>query len=315
MRLSPRALLTRTVWATTLRPIRTLGIVLDVASHQLPADNHVHTQWSWDARAGSMFRSCERAIEIGLPAIAFTEHFDLTRWVTPDEVTATLTVHADLVDPQGYFNSPPLDVEGYQAELEECRSRFPELRIVSGVELGEPHWFRGQVADLLSAADFERVLGSQHSFLVDGEPWIVSDLVGPSAPDGWSPSDIVRAHLLETADLIRSCDEFGVLAHVDYAVRHWTEDANRFPFEQFEEEFRLVLETLADSDRVLEVNTVLPMSPVLVGWWYDVGGKAISFGSDAHRPEAVAHNFREAAAIAEHAGFRPNSAPHELWIR
>ncbi|MDQ2923627.1 MAG: PHP domain-containing protein, partial [Candidatus Dormibacteraeota bacterium] len=42
----------------------------------LPPDLHVHTEWSWDAAHGSMERSCERALEIGLPGIAFTEHAD-----------------------------------------------------------------------------------------------------------------------------------------------------------------------------------------------------------------------------------------------
>jgi histidinol-phosphatase (PHP family) len=47
----------------------------------LPCDSHVHSEWSWDARAvGSMEQSCARAIEIGLPAIAFTEHLDHTVW-------------------------------------------------------------------------------------------------------------------------------------------------------------------------------------------------------------------------------------------
>lgn len=46
----------------------------------LPADNHVHTEWSWDAPAGSMERSCARAAALGLPAIAFTEHLDHTVW-------------------------------------------------------------------------------------------------------------------------------------------------------------------------------------------------------------------------------------------
>ena len=44
----------------------------------LPADSHVHSQWSWDALAGSMEGTCRRAVEIGLPAVAFTEHADFT---------------------------------------------------------------------------------------------------------------------------------------------------------------------------------------------------------------------------------------------
>src|SRR4051812_7223770 len=46
----------------------------------LPPDNHNHSEWSWDAFAGSMEGSCARAVELGLPSIAFTEHVDLTRW-------------------------------------------------------------------------------------------------------------------------------------------------------------------------------------------------------------------------------------------
>jgi histidinol-phosphatase (PHP family) len=37
----------------------------------LPADHHVHTQWSTDALHGSMRDACLRAIELGLPAVTF----------------------------------------------------------------------------------------------------------------------------------------------------------------------------------------------------------------------------------------------------
>src|SRR6266446_5733836 len=47
----------------------------------LPGDSHVHTEWSWDAPNGSMERTCARAVAMGLPAVAFTEHADYTPWV------------------------------------------------------------------------------------------------------------------------------------------------------------------------------------------------------------------------------------------
>ena len=74
----------------------------------LPPDNHVHTEWSWDADAGSMEASCARAVELGLPSIAFTEHVDLTSWV----LAAPLR-DGDQLDEDGRFDPPPLDVEGY----------------------------------------------------------------------------------------------------------------------------------------------------------------------------------------------------------
>ena len=56
----------------------------------LPPDGHVHSEWSWDAAGGSMERSCARAVELGLPSIAFTEHADFTRWLIDPEVKAQL---------------------------------------------------------------------------------------------------------------------------------------------------------------------------------------------------------------------------------
>ena len=53
----------------------------------LPADCHVHSEWSWDtggptsAAQGTMERTCARAEKIGLPAVVFTEHLDFEdRW-------------------------------------------------------------------------------------------------------------------------------------------------------------------------------------------------------------------------------------------
>ena len=62
----------------------------------------------------------------------------------------------------------PIDVEGYFAELTEVRERFPELRIWSGVETGEPHLFAASVAAHLRDSPVDRVLGSLHSLDLDG---------------------------------------------------------------------------------------------------------------------------------------------------
>ena len=54
----------------------------------LPTDNHVHSQFSWDAFLGDMERTCERAVRIGLPSRAFTEHADFSwsEFDTLDEI-------------------------------------------------------------------------------------------------------------------------------------------------------------------------------------------------------------------------------------
>src|SRR6202049_391966 len=94
-----------------------------------------------------MERSCQRALEIGLPAIAFTEHADF------------VTIHKE---------QHSVDIDGYIDAIERCRAQFKGLRIVSGVELGEPHWFPEETATVLSGGRLERVLGSIHCVRLNG---------------------------------------------------------------------------------------------------------------------------------------------------
>ena len=166
----------------------------------LPPDGHVHTEWSWDAAAGSMERSCARAVALGLPSIAFTEHADFTAWVVEPQIRALMRPeNAARLLPDGRFRPPPLDAEAYLACVQRCRELFPGLRILSGTELGEPHWHEGQVKTLR--------------------------------------------------------------------------------------------------------------------WWYETGGEALVFGSDAHDPTDVARRFAGLAEAAEAAGFHPGRHPHDFWRR
>jgi len=81
---------------------------------------------------------------------------------------------------------------------------------------------------------------------------------------------------------------------------------------RFEEGFRAAMRSLADSGRALETNT-RRLWPWIPQWWTEEGGRAITFGSDAHEPEAVADNFPEAVAIVEFFGFRPGRRAEDIW--
>jgi histidinol-phosphatase (PHP family) len=276
----------------------------------LPPDGHVHTEWSWDAVAGSMERSCAQAAALGLPSIAFTEHADFTRWVIAPEVQAQMRpVNAGQVGPDGRWNPPPLDTVGYLACVARCREQFPGLRILTGMELGEPHWHEAQVKALPGIGDFDRLLGSVHTLALDG-PRMVDHLFA-----SMELGDLMRAYLAEVLRLVESPAPFAVLAHIDYPVRYWPAAAGPFDAGVFEEEYRAVLSALARSGRALEVNTSVPLPAPIAGWWYEAGGDALTFGSDAHRPSSVARDFASAAAMAQAVGFRPAGDLHDIWRR
>ena len=274
----------------------------------IPLDGHVHSEWSWDAVAGDMEATCARAVELGLPAVAFTEHVDHTRWLVSE---GTLDARARGERAPGTFTPGPLDVDGYLAALERCRDRFPDLHLVSGVELGEPHWHADAVAGVLAAGGFKRVLGSLHSLPEGTDAAEPPELFRRRAAD-----EVVRSYLAELAVMVEQTSTFEVLAHIDYPLRHWPSAAGPFVVSEFEAELRHALSTLAASGRVLEVNAKGPVLPEVVRWWREEGGRVVTFGSDAHSPAQLTElssRTGRAVAMVESFGFRPGRHPYDRW--
>jgi histidinol-phosphatase (PHP family) len=270
----------------------------------LPADNHVHTEWSYDTSAeASMVRSCEQALAIGLPAVAFTEHLEFTAGGEGDAIGGVAT------DARWWGRIKPLDVTGYLAAVEESRQRFPGLRILSGVEAGESHLFAASAGKVIHGHHFDRVLGSLHAVPYKGK-LVAADALFGSMPD----DDVMSYYFAELLQLIEGSDLFEVLAHLDFPRRYWPRGAHLYREEDFEEEYRTVLRALAKSGRVLEINTKSPLASVaMVRWWREVGGTAVSFGSDAHLPSRVGDRFKLAVDVVEAAGFRAGHDPYDFW--
>lgn len=242
-----------------------------------------------------MDRSCERALELGLPAIAFTEHAD---WALVHE------------------GQHSVDIAGYFDAVDRCRSKFPQLRIQTGVELGEPHWFPNESAEVLGAGPLERVHGSIHCIRLEGRLLDASQF--RSHPGIDFPA-AVREYFRETLAMVESGQPFETLAHLDYPKRYWQEGAEPYREQDYEAEIRAILAAAARTGRVLEVNTTrggtLCPGPLVVGWWRKAGGVAVSFGSDAHEPSRIAAGFDVAAQVVEAAGFKPAAEPTALWRR
>jgi len=250
-----------------------------------------------------MARSCEQAAALGLPAIAFTEHLEFTSGGDGDAITGLAT------DARWWSRIRPLDVTGYLAAIEECRERFPGLRIYSGVEAGEPHLFGASAGAIIRGHPFERVLGSLHSVPHEGRLVAADALFGSMPPD-----EVMRRYFAELLRLVEGSGLFAILAHMDFPRRYWPGAPGSYREQDFEEEYRAVMRALARSGRVLEVNTKSPLaSAELVRWWRDSGGTACSFGSDAHLPGRVGDRFKLAVDVVEAAGFRPGRDPCDFW--
>ena len=109
-----------------------------------------------------MERTCERALELGLRSVAFTDHADFTAATLLSDPARLPTRFRRWVR-DGMLAPPPMPLEGYLECLERCRKRFPDLKILSGVELSEPQWHTGPAASLLRQGQFDVVICGQHT--------------------------------------------------------------------------------------------------------------------------------------------------------
>jgi len=270
----------------------------------LPPDNHVHTQWSWDAPAeASMVRSCEQALAAGLPAVAFTDHLDFTTATDGDRIAA------EHVEPRPYAQMRVLDVPGYLATVQECRQRYPDLRILTGAEIGEAHLWAASAQAVVTGAGFDRILGSLHAIPFNRRLTAADDLFRRMPAD-----EVMRLYFAELLRLVEGSDIFQVLAHLDFPRRMWPRYGAPYDERVFEPEIRAVLRALAGSGRVLEVNTKSPLASAgLLRWWREAGGTAVSFGSDAHQPWRVGDRFKLAVDVVEAAGYRAGRDRFDFW--
>ena len=269
-----------------------------------PPDNHVHTGWSWDTPTSSTMRkACERAVGLGLPAIAFTEHLDFTDWLDDDRATT------DGLLGRHPAHQLPIDVQGYFAELTEVRERFP------GCGSG-PGW--RPVNRTCSPP------ASGHTCATHPSTGCSARCTPSTSTDSWSASaGAVRRAGRHDAPVPRrdradgrGSDVFQVLAHVDFPRRYWPGGHDRYVEKAYEEEYRAVFRALATTGRALEVNTTSPLASAdQVRWFFEAGGEAVSFGSDAHAPSAVGQRFDLAVDVVEAAGFRPGRDQFDFWRR
>ena len=260
-----------------------------------------------------MERTCARAVDIGLPAVAFTEHADytscadLSRRATTGMSTSWRSSHRT-----ESLTTPTLDLDGYLECLQRCRDLFPgRCAIISGVELGEPHWH----TRCRRRAPRGRRVRPGARFLALPTTAATATPSRRSSIGTGAPTDVVRDYLLEIPRLVSDSDAFAVLAHIDYAVRTWPQEAGPF------------------DPRRSRTSSATPCAPCRtpVGPWRSTqqapdiprssaGGarravSVVTFGSDAHDPIGLARGFTAAVAMVEAHGFRPGRHPYDVWTR
>lgn len=248
------------------------------------SDSHVHTNCSSDA-ADTAASMCESAVRKGLFALTITDHCECGEF-----------------ERGGYGRSVPLSCAETQKAARGFSSR---LRVLSGVELGEPAQAPGSAERALACGRFDFVLASVHN--VRGKADFYDLDYSAENVDGLL--ERYFAELLETVEWGR----FDSLAHLTYPLRYIVGESHiPVRMEKWAGPVDRILKALIRAKKALEVNTSgfrqkigtpLPDLPILKRY-RELGGELVTLGSDAHRLEDVGAGIEAGLHVLQEAGFR-----------
>ncbi len=258
-----------------------------MGNSRLTGDFHTHCRFSTDSDAAPE-AMCEAAIARGLTEICFTDHQDL-----------------GFAEP-GWFRFDP---DAYFKELEAVKRAYAgRLKVHIGVELGlvpdDPRLAREAEA-LARDYPWEFIIGSTHLIPVwiGGRKYYADPADPRDSARSWRHFPSVRALMTVYFETVlknlEQFDCFHTLGHIDYMCRYQPGTLQPYRYEEHAEQIDRILRTAIAKGVAVEVNTgglykgtgnTNPEERI-IRRYLELGGKRLSYGSDAHRPEHVGYGF------------------------
>lgn len=251
--------------------------------YQKLCDSHVHSVFSHDGRDPVMML-CDHAVNLGLHTLTITDHCECNLYIERNYETAI----------QNSF----LETQRAAAALR------GKLQLYKGIELGQATQNPQAANAILSACQFDFVLGSLHNL--------------NSLPDFYLLDyDTLDIHALlstyfdELEELIE-WGNFDSLSHLTYPLRYIVgEHKTAVSYERYQDRVDTILKALITRNKALELNTsglrqaigkTLPC-PTVIQRFKALGGKYLTLGSDAHRWSDVGAGLEQGCQIARQVGF------------
>lgn len=255
------------------------------------ADSHVHSEFSSDSLT-PMEQMINRAIQLGLKKLYFTDHMD--------------------------YDYPPVsdlnfqfDPEAYTKKIEELKLKYEkQIELLLGIELGlQPH-LTNRLNDLVNRYPFDFIIGSSH----------VVDHQDPYYPQYWENHTKKAGIHRYFETIIENCKAFQGFhsyGHLDYIIRYvpgqiQTTVKEDYSYTEYADVLDEVLKTLIAYGKCLEINTAgfkyglgyaHPKLEVIKRY-KELGGELITIGSDAHKPEHLCYDFHRVPEMLTSIGYR-----------
>ena len=245
------------------------------------ADYHVHTSFSLDSNY-PMEEVVKHAIDIGLNEICFTDHVD---YFMDDDT--------HLVDYEVYFK-----------EYKRLKDKYKEKIILKcGIEFGvQIHTIPEFECDF-AKNDFDFVILSNHQ-IGDEEFW------NYKYQKGKKQSQYNHDYYMAILNVVTNYKNYSVLGHLDMIKRY--DQIGILDDSANEETIKNILKIVIADGKGIEVNTScfryglpdLTPSKTILTWYYELGGRILTIGSDSHKESDLGDNISRVREELKNIGFQ-----------
>ena len=260
-------------------------------------DMHTHSAFSHDGKA-SLSEMLAAAYARGFAFYGVSEHFDF------DIILSKFSPEAQKklinAEPEIYFHEARHLREDYEGAM----------NVFIGAELGfsDDKEVQKKYCEFVEKYKPEFIINSVHS--VEGV-----DYVQYAFTKG--KTETYREYLSLVRRSLDAPYPYDIVGHLGYVARYVPFEDKDFDFAEFGGQIDDILKTIIAKDKTLEVNSAnkklatrtLPCEKI-VRRYRELGGKSVSFGSDAHDIARIGDKRDEVIEMLKRIGFRSVTVPY-----
>ena len=260
-------------------------------------DMHTHSTFSFDG-VDSLKDMVKTAYKQGFTYYGIAEHYNADYSDSVNKLIAE-------TDTDKYFRCAKKLQKKYNGKM----------TILAGCEFGfapDPSAYE-QYQNILDIYAPDFVINSVHSVGGIDYAWLRKVL---------SKEEACQRYLDTVRQSLDAPYAYDIVAHIEYVLRYVDGMDGALFFDMYGEQIRDILQTIIDKGKILEVNTssyglaqnTLPDEHIL-SLYYELGGRKISFGSDAHAVGRVGDKWDRVVHMLKGIGFTYLAVPYrgEHW--
>ena len=261
-------------------------------------DLHTHSRFSHDGR-NTLEEMLASAQEKGLTFFGVNEHFDggYKLEYFPEKWQKELLRERSVREE--YFHHARHLQEDYEGVL----------NVLLGVEFGfdDDETVQKKYAEFFEKHRPDYAINSVHG--VDGKDYCYCSL-----EEG--KEEVYGEYLRLVRRSLDAPYPYDIVGHIGYVARYVPFEDRKLCVAEFREQIDDILTAIIQKDKILEINSASKMTEQetlpdydIVKRYFELGGRKVSFGSDAHFTDRICDKFDEVTAKLKEIGFTYLTVP------